>query len=167
MPKGVKFTRHLLIIILASFIIRLPLFISGAAVTTPDSDGYYKLERKLTGGKILNLVFNDERTPLYLVFLHFGMSLTGNNNPDYQSREFYRGAYFITSLQTIFGILSILLIYITLMKLKVNPQKALFFSLFSSLNIMIFSWEKILLTESLTIFLLILIFYIAVNLQEN
>lgn len=164
MPKGAKFTRHLLIIILASLIIRLPLLTSNYAVTTPDTHGYYKLERKLTDGKILNLVFNDERTPLYLIYLHFGMSLAGNYNPIYQSEEFYKGAYLVTSLQTILGILSILLIYITLMKIKVNPQKALLFSLFLSFNIMIFSWEKILLTESLTIFLLILTFYVAVNL---
>ncbi|OGG20028.1 hypothetical protein A3D03_06350 [Candidatus Gottesmanbacteria bacterium RIFCSPHIGHO2_02_FULL_40_13] len=164
MPKEAKFTGHLLIIILASFIIRLPLFFSNNAFTTPDSDGYYKLERKLSGGKILNLVFNDERTPFYLAFLHLGMILTGNHNPNYQSSEFYKGAYLITSLQTIFGILGISLIYLTLKKIRVNPQKALLFSLFLSLNIMIFSWEKILLTESLTIFLLILIFYIAVNL---
>ena len=159
-----KFTHHLLIIILASLVIRLPLFFAHSAVTTADTDGYYKLERKLTDGKILNMVFNDERTPLYLIYLHFGMSLSGNFNPIYKSAEFYNGAYLVTSLQTIFGILSILLIYFTLIKIKVNPQKALLCSLFLSGNIMIFSWEKILLTESLTIFLLILIFYISVNL---
>lgn len=164
MPKGAKYTRHLLIIILASLVIRLPLFFAHSAVTTADTDGYYKLERKLTDGKILNMIFNDGRTPLYLIFLHFGMSLAGNYNPVYQSEEFYKGAYLVTSLQTILGILSILLMYITLIKIKVSPQKALLYSLFLSGNILVFSWEKILLTESLTIFLLILIFYISVNL---
>jgi len=130
------------------------------AVVTPDSFGYYDIGRKMLSESFWPNFVNDHRTPLYPLFLNVLMAASGNIGAAVGSAQFMKGATFITIVQSVIALTGLYLLYKTALILKIEKRYASLFTLFISLNHLLFAWEGVLLTESLVIFWIILTTYI-------
>ncbi len=134
---------------MAALAIRILFFLSTPNYTLhPDTFGYFEV-----GDDILKFpakyFFNERRTPVYPLFV----SIIKVATPD--------AIYFwIIFIQTLLGLLTLYILYKIMSLLNTSPKFKLFLLLFFSLNPLIFAWEQVLLTESLSIFLLTLSSYI-------
>lgn len=131
------------IIIFAGITIRVIIALLYGHVTIyPDSEGYFELAERLLH---LNLTdYNGERTPGYPLLL-----CMTNINPA-----------FTAGIQLCMGITSLVIIYKTLVLLRINIKTALALVLLLSLYIPAIFFELAILTEALTTLCLITIFYI-------
>ncbi|KKS97805.1 MAG: hypothetical protein UV73_C0005G0082 [Candidatus Gottesmanbacteria bacterium GW2011_GWA2_43_14] len=118
-----------------------------------DTDSYYRVGQKIIGGQIL---IDDLRSPLYPLFLMLPALL--NNRPEtaIYSPSFYRDMTVVILAQSLLGLLSLLLTFRLAKKLGFSPAASYFFALFMGLNIMVFSMERLLLTETLCGFIVLM-----------
>jgi hypothetical protein len=132
----------------------------------PDTYSYYSV-----GEKILyespKYFINEQRPFIYPLFLHINMLLTGFKDPPATSDQFYQGFYTVYFTQTIIGILGILILYFSLISFGLQPIISFLFSVFISANVLLFAWEKIPLTESISIALLIALLYFCVQMFQK
>ncbi len=132
-------------IILLATIIRL-WYISYSGneiVLKPDSQGYYGEKQ----------FFNPNRTPGYSMLTSFVLK----QEPQYGSPLFLEQAKILIYIQTIVGLISLIVLYDTLLALKVARGISLAFTVFTAINIYQFIWDRAFLTESLYISLFIIL----------
>jgi len=146
LPKKTIFS--LILIIFFAVSIRYLYFVYNPThVVSADTYGYYIIGNRILQEDFAKNIFNDERTPVYPLFLSLLMKTAGYPGTPILSHDFFRGADKIVILQQTIGVLSLVLIYFL--------SNSLLFTIFLSLNPMLFFWEKLLLTETLTIFFLV------------
>lgn len=119
--------------------------ISDKVLLVGDSDSYIFLAEKMKSFDFSG--YNGERTPGYplLIFLAFGsLQLT-------------------VIYQHILGIVSSIFIYKTLINFNFSNQTSLFITLFSQCFFNVYFYETALLTETLSMFLMVFVFYMFSN----
>lgn len=127
---------------------------AGAAITIePDSQGYYSTDN----------YFNINRLPGYAVTT----SLFLPGHPQFLSREFYRGAWNIILLQTVVGVLGLIVLYDLLCATGITDRTSLLFTAFTALNIYQFIWEHAFLTHALFITMVTVILRLFVSLLKK
>jgi|GEM_PF-807861 len=135
------------------------------APTSADSIGYYNLGMEMIKHPTPKTIISEFRTPLYPLFIASLGQLSGFNNviegyifgPDFH----YTGRV-IMGMQQFLGIVGIFLLVSLLVYMKFSNLTIFALSLFTSLNIIIFFWERTILTEGLaTTTLLLLLFFLA------
>ena len=152
---------YLALIVITASVIRYIYSVYHPTITVAsDTFGYYEIGNRILMENISNLFFNDERTPIYPLFLASIMKLQGFPTAVVLSDEFYTGARLIVFIQHIIGILSLILMFFILRLLKVKSKYAFLLTIIISINPMVFFWEKVLVTETLTTFFLLLTLYI-------
>ena len=107
------------------------------------------------------------RAPFYSLFLPLVVNLAGGNGALIRTPVFFEKAFFVIAIQMVFGVAGMLLLYRSLEILKLNYKFRVFLVLFLVTNLIIFSWERLLLTESLATFFLIMTFYLTVKILLN
>ncbi len=128
-----------------------------------DTYGYYIAGNRILQEDFAKFIINDERTPIYPLFLSTFMKAQRLLGVPILSDEFFFGAKPIVFTQHAIGILSIILLFFILESLKVRKIYAFLFSLFMAVNPLIFFWERTLLPETLSSFFLLLITFIFIK----
>ena len=151
---------YLLIILIASLVRFFYWQYAPYVIVSEDTFSYYEV-----GQTMLKEFFfvNNSRTPVYSLLLTVVVNGLGLPNTPVLSWLFFEKVLYMIPFQMIMGLLGLLILYHTLRLLKLNPILSLMFILFIGTNIIIFSWERLLLTESLATFSLILLVYISVK----
>lgn len=108
-----------------------------ATVYVPDSAGYYGIGVDIFRHPGLAALVSQYRMPLYPIFTHFV------------------GASALTAVQTGIGLLGLVILFFILDELNVSVRLRTPFLLFIALDIMLFTNERTVLTETLTIFFLL------------
>lgn len=138
-------------------------YAGGGVVIEPDTQGYY-IEKNFFTDDFIHNFFNVNRTPGYIMLTSLAMDATIHTHPLYKSPEFFNGIQIMVVVQTIFGLLGLLILYDTFVSLRITRILSLAFTLFTSLNIYQFIWERAVLTEALYIFILICMMRLFVSL---
>lgn len=73
----------------------------------------------------------------------------------------------IILLQSLFGIIGLLVLYKTLIMAGVSTIASYIYTLFISFNILVFGWERILMTEGLSTFWLIIVLFMIVKILKK
>lgn len=137
------------ITILLSIIIRLLYaFYSPQPLISPDTFGYYQAGQEMIKTGVL---VHHSRPPVYPLFHMI-------------SPDFNTAAHLAVFLQTIMGITGLYLLHRILIAIKISPKWSALFVLFIGLNPNLFVQERVILTESLAVFFLILLTYSIVKL---
>lgn len=158
----------LIIILVLSTLVRLAYidYAGGSVILEPDSQGYYSAGNFFTKDLIHN-VFNTNRLPGYTMLTSFAMSVSGVGHPPYQSPAFFTGARLIIIVQTIAGLIGLIVLYDTLITLRVSRRISLLFTALTGFNIYQFSWERAFLTEALYIASFIVVMRLFVSLVKK
>lgn len=125
------------------------LFISDTILLVGDSESYLFLAEKI---KNLDFNYNGERTPGYplLLFLTFG------------------SLRLAVIYQHILGIIASVFIYKTILNFTISPKKSLLITLFTQCFFNVYFFETTLLTETLSLFLMTIVFHMfSKNYLEN
>lgn len=148
--------RYYIIILFIAVLIRSVYFINDPVINVqPDTYGYYFIGQQILYENFQKNIFNSARTPVYPVFLNAVTFLTGFAKAPVFSPGFMKAMGFVIFIQTLVGLTSLILYYKLLIKLKTNTFPALLLTLFIATDIMVFGWERILMTESLCVFYLV------------
>lgn len=129
-------------------------------IMSEDSYGYYEVGNLMLSKKIF---VNDMRTPVYPVFLSSVVYLLGGFAAPVFSPKFLSGMHTVIYVQIFLGIFALVLLYFLLLNLNFKRLVAFIFSLFIAFDILLFSWERLIMTESLTIVWLIILSFILVK----
>lgn len=152
-----------ILLISATIIIRYLYGIYHPTITiASDTFGYYETGTLLVQD-FSGYFINDKRTPIYPLFMVSLLKLKGYENVPISSAEFSDGANLIVLVQQIIGALSLILLFFILRTLKFKESHAAVFTLFMAVNPMLFSWERVLMPETLTIFLLLFITFLFIK----
>ncbi|MFC1626814.1 hypothetical protein ACFL1P_01265, partial [Patescibacteria group bacterium] len=146
----------IIILITFSLIVRIVYaqFRPDPAIVT-DSFGYYSIGAGILENPKPELFINKYRTPGYPVFIA-GITKLTTLSKQLTREDLYSASTTIVWIQIIFGILSVLLCYVTLQVFNVSKSIAFVTSILISGNIFVFGWERTILTDSLSFFLLTL-----------
>jgi hypothetical protein len=144
------------------FIISQPNFIHFSI--TPDSDGYFTYGKEIVRNR--NAV-NDWRTPVYPLFIQLPYFLSARQAPGLWSEQYYLGLTYITVTQLILGSITSVLFYLLSRQIFTNKYISLSLSIFYALNILIIFWDKMILTESLALFLIMIISLTGISLLKK
>lgn len=164
-----KFHGHILIgILIAAAIVRLSYisYAGGSAIVKPDSQGYY-VQEKFFGKHVLTNFFNPNRTPGYTMLTSLAMTATGHDYPPYASKAFFERTRIIIFTQMVISLLSLVVLYDTLLMLGISYTMSLAFTAITSINIYQFIWDRAILTESLYISLFIILMRFFVSLLKK
>lgn len=120
--------------------------------TTPyyfvlDSEGYYSLSQKLWTGNILANFISEHRTPAYPFILATIHGTTGIHTAQIESAHFDQDMHIIVLIQSLVGLLGLLILYRTLRLLKIHERPAILYVLFIGANVLLFTYERGILTE--------------------
>ena len=143
----------MIILLLIAGLARYFYWITGPGLfISPDTYGYYE-----TGQELVNqgIPLNDSRPPLYSFLLILPALLNGRPDTFVLSDQFFRDMKWIVIFQSGLGLISLIMIYKIALLLKIPQKTAFFFTVFSAFNIMVFAMERILMTETVTVFLLL------------
>lgn len=127
------------------------------AQTTPkialsyDSLGYYEYGLRLIQHPSLDNFISQFRTPIYPLFIGLTMVFSGSPHAEVGTLEYYSGMELLMVFQHCIAIFTIITLYFCLKKLQVRHWLILVTTILYSLNILLFFWERTLLTESLSI----------------
>lgn len=170
MPKKLK-TKYLYLIpiILIAIIIRFFYYHHAPGVIVQaDTYGYYEIGQRILSSwdNFFTFIINEERTPMYPLFLNITAFFSGGFASSIFSPSFLKAMTWVMFIQSILGVLSLIILYKTLLEIKIKPIFASLFTLFISLNIIVFGWERILMTEALTTFWLITTTFLAVKILK-
>lgn len=127
-------------------------------IVAPDTYGYYLIGQRIVHKTVP--VFNDERTPVYPLFLSAVMFIRGSFNAPILSPDFYKGASAVTVVQALLGIIGYLLLFKLIYELTHEKTLSLLLTIILSLNTLHFGWEHVLTAESMTFFWLSLLLYV-------
>jgi len=152
-----------ILVITTAVIIRHLFSVYHASITiASDTYGYYGIARLLQQD-FAGYFINDSRTPFYPLFLAIIMKFKSYTDVPILTAEFSDGANLIAFVQHIIGILSLSLLFFILQELKINKKLTAIFVILLAVNPMLFSWERVLMPETLAIFFLILIAFILIK----
>ncbi|KKT35113.1 MAG: hypothetical protein UW22_C0059G0011 [Candidatus Gottesmanbacteria bacterium GW2011_GWB1_44_11c] len=129
----------------------------------PDSYGYYGLGTQMVASPRLSTVITPYRTPLYPLFVGGTAFLLGKAGADVRSPDFQRVGSTIILLQELIAIVTLILLYKGLSYLDLNKRRALFITLFFSVDPMLLAFERTMLTETMTVFFSALVTYASVR----
>ena len=141
-------------------------YAGGSMILEPDSQGYYSAGNFFTDDLLHNF-FNTNRTPGYTMLTSLALSATTKSHPPYQSPQFYSGIWIILLVQTIFGLIGLIILYDTLAAIGVPPVWNLAFTALTAVNLYQFIWERAFLTEAPYIFLFIILMRLFVSLMKK
>lgn len=127
----------------------------------PDTYGYNSVGFRILSGQ--EPVMSDERPPVYPLLLATTAKFFGRSDDRLDTKAFQQTAALITFFQAFFGLATIILIYSLSASLGLPLGWGVLVSFLVGTNIMIFGWERQLLTESLATFLLTLVAYFGVK----
>jgi hypothetical protein len=155
-------------ILVIAALVRLAYFnYAGDEITIePDSQGYYSAGNFFTEDFLHNY-FNTYRTPGYAMFTSLVISATGHGHPPYLSGEFFNGARNIIMLQTIIGVVGLIILYDLLLAVGISRTASVLFTLFTGLNIYQFIWEHAFLNYALFITFITIILRLFVALLKK
>lgn len=157
----------ILIILLAVGVRLAYINYAGNTITIePDSKGYYT-SGGLYPDDFFHNYFNFNRLPGYYLFSSFVISAVGYGHPPYLSQEFFDGARLIIIIQTIVGILGIIVLYDLLLTIGLSRTPSLLFTAFVGFNIYQFIWEHAFLTTALFITMVTIIMRLFVSLLKK
>jgi len=137
-------------------------YAGNSIVIKPDSKGYY-MQENFFGEHMLTNFFNPNRTPGYTILT----SVVIKDKPAYESQSFLEQARILIFIQTAIGLFSLLVLYDTLLALKISQRWSLVFVGLTGVNIYQFIWDRALLTESLYISLFIILMRLFVSLIKK
>lgn len=143
----------IIILLFIALLARYFYFVNGPDLfISEDTYGYYE-----TGQKLANegIPVNDSRPPLYSFILILPALLNGRPDTAVLSDLFFRDMKWIIIFQSLLGLTSLIFIYKIALLLKLPTKVAFSFTAFSAFNIMVFGMERILMTETVTVFLLL------------
>jgi hypothetical protein len=153
----------ILIIIIYACIIRLLFALNyQKPILYDDSLGYYQKGLQIVQNPTFENIISDFRTPLYPIFLAFGTKLAFFNDnlfPKTIDDLRYVNAYTILLYQSIYGIFGIIVFSYLLFYLGFSNIMCLFLSIFYASNIVIFFWERSIMTEGLASTTLLIFFF--------
>lgn len=162
-----KFLPFILIVLLAS-VIRITYFYHFPGIwVQADTYGYYDIGKNILSGKFLQFFINDERTPIYPIFLNLPAFLSRDIGSPIFSAEFFSVMEKIILIQSLCGILGLILLFKTLRIAGASVNVAFFYTLFTTFNILVFGWERILMAESLSTFWLITLLFTLVKILKK
>lgn len=147
-----NFRAFFLIIFFASLVRLLYYFHAPGIIVSEDTWGYYERGELMVTTKVL---VDPWRTPLYPLFLQLPLLIRGGFRSKIFSAPFESGMLQIILLQSVIAVFSVPLLYLLLLRLKINRKISVLYCFFVSLDILVFCWDRLLLTESLTVSLLI------------
>ena len=155
------------ILVLAAFV-RLAYvnYAGGGIILEPDSQGYYVEHTSFTDDFLHNF-FNVNRTPGYTMFTSLALGITDHGHPIYKSPQFFSGTWIIIVIQTILGLIGLIILYDTLIALHISIPLCIAFTAFTGLNIYQFIWERAFLTEAMYIFIFICLMRLFVRLMKK
>lgn len=158
-------------IFLLSLVIRLAYVRTYQPQILPDTYGYYLIGQRITSGQLP--IFNPQRTPGYPLFLQVTYAMTGAQKSEINSVGFWRGAGITTFIQSALSALGVTLLtwlfyqltkYSGIALERTNshsreiPRQArddnfifiIILNLLLASNILTFSWDSLLVVESLS-----------------
>lgn len=154
----------ILVIILVSFVVRFAFFNAYPTVGIfPDSRSYYQTAVSMSATGIYS---DPWRTPIYPLILILIESITGNKEIGYFITPGDL-SYNIITIQSLFGILSAVFLFILLEKITQHRIIAVSVSIFYSLNPLVISFEQMILTESISLFWMLMFIALALSLLKN
>jgi len=119
------------------------------ALMGADSVGYYQLGTEMLQNPSPETVINEFRTPFYPLFLASISTLSGFNGPDIFSQLFEPVGKRISDIQSVLGIIGVILFISLLLRMGFSNTYILILSLLTAGNILVFYWERSLMTEGL------------------
>ena len=105
---------------------------------TADSIGYYQLGVQMVENPRLETIISEFRTPLYPIFLASLSKLLGFNDGST-----------IADIQQLVGVAGVIIFFSFLIRMGFSRKTTLIFSLLTAGNILVFYWERALVTEGL------------------
>ncbi len=128
---------------------------------TADSVGYFDLGAQMIKNPKLETLISEFRTPLYPVFLASLSNVLGFHGENIYDSLFISVGYTIADVQSIMGVVGVMLLLLLLVQMRFSNKTLLTLLIFTALNILVFYWERSLLTEGLatTTLLLYLVFF--------
>jgi 4-amino-4-deoxy-L-arabinose transferase-like glycosyltransferase len=140
------------ILIIAAFGIRILFaYLQPAVLVLPDSRGYYALGQIMFERPSPATIVNPYRTPGYPFFLAAAARTVRGNDNTPEAPMSLRLAQAVTTWQTVISVISLVILFLTLVSVFRNPLAAFLFSLFQGLNPLLFIWEHSMLTEGLAV----------------
>ena len=103
---------------------------------TADSIGYYQLGVQMVENPRLETIISEFRTPLYPIFLASLSKLLGFNDGST-----------IADIQQLVGVAGVIIFFSFLIRMGFSRKTTLIFSLLTAGNILVFYWERALVTE--------------------
>lgn len=126
----------------------------------PDSFGYYGIGQNIILSPTLKALINPFRPFLYPLFLNAAVAATGHFGAPMQSAEYFIGERLIGIIQAAAGVIGCIFFYFMLRKIFQARYVALGISIFQAISINAITWERSVLSESLSIpFTLIIGFF--------
>ncbi len=142
-----------IILLLVSIGIRLLFAIFQPSITlAPDSYQYYDLANAIAKDPSIKAIINPYRAPLYSLIILFSLILTGGVGAAIGSSHFNQSMQFLMALQSLTAIAGILIFYkLLLLYSSFSRRTAFLITILTSINMLLISWERTLLTESFAI----------------
>jgi len=155
----------LLIIVCLSLAVRILYFqVKPTLSVYPDSYGYYDLGTQMVASPSLSTIITPYKTPLYPFLVGATAFLVGKLGTPIGAPGFAIVGSSILVVQTFIGIATLLLIYLGLSQIDKNKWRALFITLFFTIDPMLLAFERTMLTETVAIFFAVLTMYAMVML---
>lgn len=143
-------------------VIRMLFFFSTPTpITMPDTFGYNSVGYRIFQTSLP--ILNDERTPVYPILFTLSMNLAGRTENKLDIPSFYKGAQILAFFQSAVAVISLLMLYKILHLLRLPDKVRYAIGMLTAVDIMVFSWERFLLTESLAISWMIGAVYLALR----
>jgi len=115
-----------------------------------DGQGYYRLGQIMIQNPSVKTIINPYRPPLYPIFLASVVKyLNPSDNVD--SPYSFPAVYTIASIQPVVAILSIGVLFFTLLSISLPLPAVLLFCLLQSVNPLLFIWERNIMSEGVYI----------------
>lgn len=133
-------------------------------IWSEDTYGYFEYGSKMV--EKMSYV-SDWRTPVYPLLLHLPLILQGRSETVISSPASMDSLLTVMSWQTAVGSISIPILYYALILAGLSPLSGFLYSLFITFNIIVFSWDRMLLTESLAASWLIAVTLVFILLLKN
>lgn len=158
------FFPYVLIILIASLVRFIYWQYAPGLIISDDTYSYYQVGQRMLKE---SLFVDHYRAPFYSLFLVSVVNLLGAPNAPLLSGSFIEKINYVIPFQMGIGILGLIILYHCLMLLKIKRIISLLFVLFIGTDIIIFSWERLLLTESFAVFIIILNFYMTIKIIQK
>lgn len=155
---------YILILFLCSLVRFLYWYHAPGVIISEDTYSYYQVGQNMLRE---HLFVDHYRAPVYSLFIAELVYISGAPNAKIMSGPFFEKIGYVIPVQMAVGIFGLLILFHTLKILKFSSLLSLLFTLFIGTNIIIFSWERLLLTESFATFVLIALFFLSVKIFQK